>query len=125
MFSVFLELVKRVGIFMIIGQTILHFGISRVYEKYMKLVISFMVAAQVVFSFGAYLQKEDKAATMWSLEEYYKTWDRSMAELGKALEQRQEELTGGLLKRMEEEMTKSETTREDMDRIEIESIRIQ
>ena len=41
MLSVFIELVKRVGIFVIIGQTILHFGIGKEYEKYMKLVISF------------------------------------------------------------------------------------
>ena len=96
MFSVFLELVKRVGIFMIIGQTILHFGISRTYEKYMKLVVSFMIAAQIVFAFGTYLKKEEGTFGIWSQQEYYEKWNENMGKMEEALEQRQEELKEGI-----------------------------
>ena len=125
MFSVFLELVKRVGIFMIIGQTILHFGISRTYEKYIKLVVSFMIAAQIVFAFGAYLKKEDGALGIWSQQEYYAKWDDSMEKMTEALYQRQEELKEGLRVKIEEEKTKTVKKQEEgIDKIEIETIRI-
>jgi len=77
-FSVFLELVKRVGIFIIIGQTIQHFGISKKYEKYMKLVISFMVAAQIVFAFAAYMKQIEKQGFIVSGKEYMKAWEADM-----------------------------------------------
>ena len=78
MFSVFLELVKRVGIFIIIGQTIQHFGISKKYEKYMKLVISFMVAAQIVFAFATYMKQVERQGITMADREYMKEWETDM-----------------------------------------------
>lgn len=86
MFSVFMELVKRVGIFVIIGQTILHFGISKKYEKYMKLVISFMVGAQVVFAFGVYLGRDREEMYVMSAEEYFEEWEINMEDMEKKIE---------------------------------------
>ncbi|MFI3213699.1 MAG: hypothetical protein R3Y24_10190 [Eubacteriales bacterium] len=44
----FLEVLKEVGIFLIIGQTILHFSPAKKYEKYMKMMISIMVMTQLM-----------------------------------------------------------------------------
>ncbi len=101
MFSVFLELVKRVGIFVIIGQTVLHFGISKEYEKYMKLVVSLMVVAQVIFAFGSYGKKDGTNSFMVSSEEYYERWEENMKELEKEFENRQELLNQNLEQRFQ------------------------
>lgn len=92
MFSVFMELVKRVGIFVIISQTILHFGISKKYEKYMKLVISFMVAAQIVFAFGGYLGQDEKMGYFMSGEEYLEKWNVNMLEVEERIEESRTEM---------------------------------
>ena len=92
MFSVFMELVKRVGIFVIIGQTILHFGISKKYEKYMKLVMSFMIGAQIVFAFGVYWRQEEKEIYVPTPEEYFGAWERSMDEMEKTIEKYETEM---------------------------------
>lgn len=81
-----MELVKRVGIFVIIGQTILHFGISKQYEKYMKLVISFMIGAQIVFAFGVYVKQDKKEIPVMSVEEYRQAWEINMEEMEKKAE---------------------------------------
>lgn len=101
MFSVFLELVKRVGIFVIIGQTILHFGISKEYEKYMKLVVSFMVAAQVVFAFTSYIKKEENDSWMISSKEYYQRWEENMQDLEEEFLERQDVLNKNLEQRFQ------------------------
>ena len=87
-----MELVKRVGIFMIIGQTILNFGISKKYEKYMKVVISFMVAAQIILAFGTYLKPENHNWQIWSGKEYLKEWNQNMQELEERMEKGKEEM---------------------------------
>lgn len=101
MFFVFLELVKRVGIFVIIGQTILHFGISKEYEKYMKLVVSLMVAAQIVFAFHSYLGKEERGGWIVSSEEYYEQWNENMKELEEEFIERQVQLEMNLTQRFQ------------------------
>ena len=102
MFSVFMELVKRVGIFVIIGQTVLHFGISQKYEKYMKLVISFMVAAQIIFAFGVYLRQDDERVHIMSATEYLKRWENSMEEMEKKMEESQEAMAQGMEKEVQQ-----------------------
>ena len=87
MFSVFLELVKRVGIFIIIGQTIQHFGISKKYEKYMKLVISFMVVAQIIFAFSTYTKQIQRYGLTVSGKEYMKEWENNMQKVEKMTEE--------------------------------------
>ena len=92
MFSVFMGLVKRVGIFVIIGQTILHFFISKKYVKYMKLVMSFMIGAQIVFAFGVYWRQEGKEIYVPTPEEYFGAWERSMDEMEKTIEKYETEM---------------------------------
>lgn len=125
MFSVFMELVKRVGVFVIIGQTILHFGISKKYEKYMKLVISFMVGAQIFFAFGIYLEENDKPLSMISSEEYLQAWKIHM----KKMEHKIEESKRIMLQDIEIQMQQSEKVSTSdipspQNKIEIDKIRI-
>ena len=100
MFSVFLELVKKVGIFVIVGQTIQHFGISKKYERYVKLVISIMVVAQVVFSFGIYVKQFQKQGLLVSGSEYQKEWEANMDKV----EEKMKDYNLMLTQRMEEKV---------------------
>ena len=121
MFSIFLELVKKVGIFVIIGQTIMHFGIGKQYEKYMKLLMSFMVAAQVIFAFGIYFKHENESWNMMSAEEYMEAWDVCMRELEERIESSKGELEVGNQEFYEEIPIKD---KQDMECVQIEKITI-
>lgn len=126
MFSVFLELVKRVGIFVIIGQTILNFGISKNYEKYMKLILSFMVTAQVVFAFGSYFHKEEKISWKMFSKEYYEQWEENRKEIEAEFVNRQLQLTENLEERFQKTKEMGvQREKENGKRIEIEKIIIQ
>lgn len=98
MLSVFLELVKKVGIFVIVGQTIQHFGIGKKYERYVKLVISIMVVAQVVFAFGIYVKQFQKQGILVSGSEYQKEWEVNMDKV----EEKMKDYNLMLTQRMEE-----------------------
>jgi len=126
MFSVFLELVKRVGIFVIIGQTMIHFGISKEYEKYTRLVVSLMVAAQIVFAFHSYLRKEEWDGRIMFSEKYYEQWDENMKELEEEFIGRQEEVKQNLEKRFQVKEGMGETEGySSINEIKIEKIIIQ
>lgn len=88
---------------MIIGQTILHFGIGKEYEKYMKLVISFMVAAQIVFAFGVCFDKDRSVLWKWGEEEYYENWNRNMKALEDEIQKKQRSVNMKLQKRFEKQ----------------------
>ena len=122
MTDIFLEFIKRVGIFVIIGQTILHFGIGKKYEKYMKLIISFMVAAQIVSAFGAYLKKEQTALREWGAEDVYENWNRNMKVLEEEFQEKQTELSRNLQKRLEKKETEQAKEEENYGGIKIEKI---
>ena len=111
MISVFLELVKQVGVFVIVGQTIQHFGISKKYERYVKLVISIMVVAQVVFSFGIYVKQLQKQGILVSGSEYRKEWEINMGKV----EEKMKDYNLMITQRMKEEtkMTEEQTLSED------------
>ena len=100
MLSVFLELVKKVGIFVIVGQTIQHFGISKKYERYVKLVISIMVVSQIVFSFGIYVKQFQKQGFFVSGSEYRKEWEINMDKV----EEKMKDYNLMITQRMEEEV---------------------
>lgn len=76
--DIFVEMVKKVGIFIIVGQTLLHFGVGKRYEKYYKLIISLMVVSLLVSGFGAFIQSGKelgiRKAFTSGKEEYYESW---------------------------------------------------
>ena len=89
MFSVFLEAVKRISVFMIISQTFLHLGIGVKYEKYVKFVISFMVVAQLIFSFSAYFSQKEHVFSKVLKQEYDMQWEDYMQEIERSFENNQ------------------------------------
>ena len=95
MVSVFLEAVKRISVFMIISQTFLHLGIGVKYEKYVKFVISFMIVAQLIFSFSAYFSQKEHIFSSVLKEEYDTQWEDYMQEIEKNFETNQLELKAG------------------------------
>ena len=109
MLAVFLDLVKRVGIFIIIGQTIQHFGINKKYEKYMKLVISIMVVAQIVFAFGVYMKQFQKQGLFVSGSQYRKEWDINMSKV----EEKMKEYSRLVTQKAEEEIREIEESQSD------------
>lgn len=88
----FLENLKRLSVFIIISQTILHFGVGRKFEKYLKLVFSFMVVAQLVFSIVSYLDFENGFVEFISQEKYYQRLEEYMGGLEQEYEMQQREL---------------------------------
>lgn len=104
MILVFLELVKKVGIFVIIGQTIQHFGISKKYEKYMKFMISIIVVAQITFAFGIYIKQFKNRGIFMSGTEYKNEWEVNMEKV----EEKIKEYNLQLSKSLEEEFQESE-----------------
>ena len=95
MFSVFIEAVKRISVFMIISQTFLHLGIGVKYEKYVKFVISFMVVAQLIFSFSAYFSQKEHIFSSVLKTKYDIQWEDYMQEIEKNFENKQLELKSG------------------------------
>lgn len=107
---------------MIIGQTILHFGIGIKYEKYMKLMISFMVAAQIVSAFGTYLKRGQASQWEWKQEEVYENWNRNMKVLEEEFQEKQMELSQNLQQRLEKQEAEQQKEDNNYEGIKIEKI---
>lgn len=123
MFAYFLEAVKRITIFLIISQAFLHLGIGVKYEKYMKLVISVMVVAQLIFSFIAYAHK-DGIFTPVLEEKYYEQWDLYMEEMEKIYEIKEKELEQNITvdDNADKKETENKTTKQNLQKIIIPKI---
>lgn len=92
MFQIFLDMSKKVGIFMIISQTLLHMGIAKTYEKYIRLIISFMVAAQIIFSFISFGQIERQDFFTFMKEDFQMQWENKLAEFEVELDEMKEKI---------------------------------
>lgn len=66
----FLQDLKQVGIFLIIGQTILHFRPGKQYEKYMRLMISMMIMSQLMIPIFSIFDQEIGATMNEYLAQY-------------------------------------------------------
>ena len=121
MFSIFVENLKRLSVFIIVSQTILHFGVGRKFEKYLKLVFSFMIVAQLVFSISAYFEFEEGIVEFISQENYYQRIEEYMGELEKEYEIQQSELEDRLqeIYEVENKSDKGEAGSIRVDRIRI------
>ena len=121
MFSIFVENLKRLSVFIIVSQTILHFGVGRKFEKYLKLVFSFMIVAQLVFSISAYFEFEEGIVEFISQENYYQRIEEYMGGLEKEYEIQQSELEDRLqeIYEVENKSDKGEAGSIRVDRIRI------
>ena len=121
MLQMFVENLKRLSVFIIISQTILHFGVGRKFEKYLKLVFSFMVVAQLVFSIGSYFDFENGFVEFISQEKYYQRLESYMGNLEQEYEVQQKELESRLqqIYEVENKNNKGEAGSIKVDRIRI------
>ena len=122
MFSIFLENMKRLSIFIVISHTILHFGVSQKYEKYVKLILSFIVVAQLVFSIGAYLNSGTEIMKWMSEENYYVKWNQYMGEMEKEYEDLQKTLDDKMFQSRSENIEKNV---KDMENIIVDKVVIE
>lgn len=126
MADVFIDLVKRMVIFLIAGQTILHFGMGKQYERYVKLTISLMLVAQLVSAFTGFFPFFPKNSLNMAGEEgrasFEKRWEENIEEFGEKLDLQQKEME----KEWEEEVRKMnhEEERKEESQINIEEIKI-
>ena len=71
MFQIFLDMSKKVGIFMIISQTLLHIGIAKTYEKYIWDWHEFVNRCEE--SLVQLEEKQRKILTLYLLKTFYQT----------------------------------------------------
>lgn len=96
----FFQTVKQIGIFMICSQAILHFKPSEKYEKYLKLLISVMVLAQILVPIVQFFSAE-------SSDFFYERIESIRAEISQEMEQLEIENTmneESVLREVEEEI---------------------
>ena len=121
MLQLFVENLKRLSVFIIVSQTILHFGVGRKFEKYLKLVFSFMVVAQLVFSIGAYFDFEHGIQEFISQDNYEQRLEEYMGRLEQEYELHQSELESRLQQTHEVE---NKNNKGEANSIRVERIRI-
>lgn len=76
-----LDTIRRVGIFIICAQTLIHFRPNESYEKYMKLLVSVMVLVQLVLPIAAILQGKEALALEESVKQYEAEMQKSMEDI--------------------------------------------
>lgn len=76
-----LDTIRRVGIFIICAQTLIHFRPNESYEKYMKLLVSVMVLVQLVLPIAAILQGKEARALEESVKQYEAEMQKNMEEI--------------------------------------------
>ncbi len=75
-----LQITKQTGIFIVCAQMILHFKAAECYEKYIRLLISIMVLAQVIVAVSAVFGKGGGIVFDGRLEYYQRLLAESMEE---------------------------------------------
>lgn len=109
---------------MIISQTLLHLGIAKTYEKYIRLVISFMVAAQILFSFAAFFQIEGSGFFSFLENDFQDKWKREVMEFDETIQSTQKRIYEKVKIDIEKGETVVEESREHA-KIQVESIKIE
>lgn len=80
-----IESIKRIGLFMIVAQTVIHFAAGRQYEKYMRIIAGIVVLLLFITPFSSY---QGNAAEKWrkeleqiteKMESYGNLWPEEMA----------------------------------------------
>lgn len=74
----FLEFMKRIGIFIICAQSIIHFSAEKSYEKYVKILVGIMILAQFIVPVRALFFGADNSEIMDSILEFQKEMESAM-----------------------------------------------
>ncbi len=99
MAEMFIGLVKKMVIFLVAGQTILHFGMGKQYERYVKLIISLMMVAQFLSAgfgfFSPAMEREFLAGEERLISSFQERWRVNLEEFEERLYRKQEEFEEG------------------------------
>lgn len=77
-----IENIRRIGIFMIVAQTVIHFASGKQYEKYMKIIAGVLILLQFINPFvsssGDFVEKwqEEIEGMMLQMEERNRAWQK-------------------------------------------------
>ena len=95
-------------------------------EKYLKLILSFMIAAQIIFAFSSYFHKGERISWNMFSEEYYEQWEQNRKEMEQKFVDRQLQLAENLEQRFDQmKGIEVESEMENVKEIGIEKIVIQ
>lgn len=75
-----LSFIKNIGIFIICAQCLMHFTAGKEYEKYVKLLIGFMILAQFVIPIRSVFLGKDKAELWGSIEQFQQEMEAAVGE---------------------------------------------
>lgn len=122
---------RQISIFLLLGQTILHFAPGEKYEKYIKMLLGFMVIAQFavpILSFGKKdrMEEYENNREMFTkkMDEALQTVDEKWFLYNEQIEQQIErELENAQTVLLEQRKTEEE--REQEEKIEIEAVKIE
>ncbi|MDE5597868.1 MAG: stage III sporulation protein AF [Lachnospiraceae bacterium] len=108
--SAFVELIKKIGIFMIAAQAVIHFAPAQKYEKYIRMIVGMMILLQFlaplyqILTKTAWEEPDWNALTESGLEKSVPELDMaSDSVMYSVVEQMQEEIKSRLNREMEEE----------------------
>lgn len=121
----------QISIFLLLGQTILHFAPSEKYEKYIKMLLGFMVIAQFavpILSFGNKDKMEayenDRELFTGKMNEVLQTVDEKWFLYNEQIEQQiEKELENAQTIVLEQEKAEEESAQEE--KIEVEAVKIE
>lgn len=100
----FLEFMKRIGIFIICAQSILHFAAEKSYERYVKILVGIMILAQFIVPVRALILGADNGEIWSAIEEFQIEMDKAMEDAEIVYE---EEEDGELTQALQEEIKKN------------------
>lgn len=108
--SAFVELIKKIGIFMIAAQAVIHFAPAQKYEKYIRMIVGVMILLQFLTPVYQILTKNIWEAPDWNaltengLEESIPEVDTtSNSVINSVVKQMEEEIKSKLNREIEEE----------------------
>ncbi len=99
MAEAFIQTLKQMVVFILAGQTILVLGLGKQYEKYLRLLISLMIAANMTAAFGSLLGElpflGSRLQTGAEDTDFIKRWEENVQAFEEELKGRQQEMEEG------------------------------
>lgn len=122
--EIFLEVLKKVTVFMIIGKTILNLGVGKEFEKYIKSIMAFMVILQIWAGINSTLQVGWRENEKGDKGDFYSSWEEEMKDFEQKLRLQQKEIEANWKEKQPLEEEVKEEEMEEKKRIQIEKIKI-
>lgn len=121
----FLEFMKSIGIFLVCAQSVVHFVGGKSYEKYVKLLIGFMLLAQFIVPVRTFFLGGEKGEIWNEVEHFQQEMEQVMAESKiMAAESQEDWRLQQVEQQLQEEMTERLGASAAEYGYEIESVRI-